>query len=185
MIATVFSMQGLGILTQGVVIIIALASFKTSIQHDPSYLDYVWRITLGVGALPALLGLYLRRSLPETPRYTAVIDNDVQRACNDVEIVNGGKKRPSDYTRKIGENRTTLREFASYLQKSKQLKVAMLAVLIPRFALNVAFYGISFNTNIILQSIGFGKTNSIYLSVFNNAVGQVIIALLGSIPGYM
>ena len=37
---------------------------------DINYLDYVWRIIIGFGALPAVATIYLRSTLPETPRYT-------------------------------------------------------------------------------------------------------------------
>ena len=37
---------------------------------DINYLDYVWRIIIGFGALPCVATIYLRSTLPETPRYT-------------------------------------------------------------------------------------------------------------------
>ncbi|PHT52862.1 putative inorganic phosphate transporter 1-7 [Capsicum baccatum] len=48
---------------------------------------YVWRIILIVGALPALLTYYWRMKMPETARYTALIDKKVQQATADMEKV--------------------------------------------------------------------------------------------------
>lgn len=177
-------MQGLGILVQGFVTIITLAAFKTSIQQDPSNLDYVWRIVIGLGTLPAVIALFSRIKIPETPRYTIEIDNDYERAAIDVDIVFDGKKRANYTIKREGENRPTLREFCSFFADKNQFKL-LLGTCIPRFALNVAFYGINLNSGIILQAIGFGVSNDVYTTVFNNSVGQIVIALLGSIPGYL
>lgn len=185
MLATVFSMQGAAILTQGVIVMIVLSGFQYFIRLDKTYLDYVWRITLGLGTIPALFSLLLRRNLPETPRYTIEVDNDIERAYRDVDIVVDGKKRYNDHVRREGENRASLREVAGFIFGNRKQLMLLLAISIPRFALNVAFYGLSFNSNIILQSIGFGLTEDVYSNMFNSAVGQIIIVLLGSIPGYM
>lgn len=185
MLAVVFSMQGAGILAQSFVTMIALAGFRQAIERDPSHLDYVWRITLGMGTLPALVGLALRRNLPESPRHTLEIDNDYDRAYIDVDIVQDGKKRANKLARRVGESRASASEIAYSLFRDRQQLKLLAVVSVPRFALNVAFYGLTFNSNIILRSIGFGDTDSIYTNMFNSAVGSVIVALLGSIPGYM
>ncbi|PHT86758.1 putative inorganic phosphate transporter 1-7 [Capsicum annuum] len=49
--------------------------------------DYVWRIILMVGALPALLTYYWSMKMPETARYTALVDKKVQQATVDMEKV--------------------------------------------------------------------------------------------------
>ena len=41
-----------------------------SLCADINYLDYVWRIIIGFGAVPCVATIYLRSTLPETPRYT-------------------------------------------------------------------------------------------------------------------
>lgn len=184
MLAAVFSTQGLAILVQAFVALVTLAAFKTSIQEDKNNLDYVWRIVIGLGIIPALIAVFTRINIPESPRYTMEIDNDIERAANDVAIVLEGKKRSTYSVKREGENRPTLKEILSYYSKKNQFKV-LLGTCVPRFALNVAFYGINLNSGIILQAIGFGISDDVYTTVFNNAVGQIIIALIGSVPGYM
>lgn len=185
MIAAVFATQGLGILAQSFVTVITLAAFKSHIQQDPAYLDYVWRITLGLGTVPALIAIFSRIHIPETPRYTAEIDNDYERAAINVDIMFGERERRSYTIKRVGENRPTLREFCAFFAQPKQFKI-LLGTCVPRFALNVAFYGINLNSGVILEAIGFGIVpNDLYTTVFNNAVGQIVINLLGSIPGYL
>jgi PHS family inorganic phosphate transporter-like MFS transporter len=184
MIAGVFSMQGAGILAQGFVTLISLVAFKSAIQRDESNLDYVWRIALGMGTLPGLLAIFWRLNLPETPRYTLEVDNDYERAAVDVDFVFNPKLKRNISVKRVGENRPSVKDLVTFFKRKRNFKL-LLGTSIPRFALNVAFYGINLNSSIILHSIGFGVSSDIYTTIFNNAVGQIVIALLGSIPGYM
>lgn len=47
-----------------------------------------------------------------------------------------------------------------------------------------AFYGVSLNNPIILQTIGFSGGPTVYKILMNTAVGNLIIVLAGAIPGY-
>ncbi|CAL9080229.1 unnamed protein product [Musa acuminata var. zebrina] len=67
-IAAVFAMQGVGILAGGMV---AIA-------------DYVWRIILMFGSLPAALTYYWRMKMPETARYTALVAQNAKLAASDM-----------------------------------------------------------------------------------------------------
>jgi len=60
----------------------------------------------------------------------------------------------------------------------------LLGTSITWFALDVAFYGINLNNPTILDAIGFGSGNSDYDKLFNAALGNFVIALLGTVPGY-
>ncbi|WMV47368.1 hypothetical protein MTR67_040753 [Solanum verrucosum] len=96
-IAAVFAMQGFGILAGGIFAIIISAAFEAcfkspAYQVDPlgstvPQADYVWRIILMVGSLPALLTYYWRMKMPETARYTALVAKNVKQATADMEKV--------------------------------------------------------------------------------------------------
>ncbi|KAI7826438.1 major facilitator superfamily domain-containing protein [Kickxella alabastrina] len=131
MIATVFAMQGFGIIAAAIVAIIVLAAFKGAIDSDQLMLDYVWRITMGLGAVPGLVALYFRLTIPETPRYTLDVEQDIARP----HAISNPLVLPS-------------------LKKWKNFKVLM-GTSVTWFALDVAFYGINLNSSIILQAIGF------------------------------
>jgi len=47
--------------------------------------DRVWRIVVGFGCIPALISLYYRLTIPETPRYTIDIERDIVQGQIDVE----------------------------------------------------------------------------------------------------
>uniref|UniRef100_M1ANH0 Inorganic phosphate transporter n=1 Tax=Solanum tuberosum TaxID=4113 RepID=M1ANH0_SOLTU len=93
-IAAVFAMQGFGILGGGIFAIIISAVFQAcfkapAYQVDPlgstvPQADYVWRIILMAGSLPALLSYYWRMKMPETARYTALVAKNVKQATADM-----------------------------------------------------------------------------------------------------
>ncbi|KAK3808096.1 MAG: phosphate transporter [Linnemannia elongata] len=87
MMAAVFAMQGFGYLTTAIVAIFLLLGFKEMIVADPRNLDYVWRLLIGLGCVPALVAVYFRMTIPETPRYVLDVENNLFKAENDVNRV--------------------------------------------------------------------------------------------------
>jgi MFS transporter, PHS family, inorganic phosphate transporter len=61
MVALVFSMQGAGLVIGPIAAIVLLSTGLND--------DYIWRILLGLGAIPALAVFWLRRQIKETPRF--------------------------------------------------------------------------------------------------------------------
>ncbi|KAG0296345.1 Inorganic phosphate transporter pho84 [Linnemannia gamsii] len=195
MMAAVFAMQGFGYLTTGLVAIILLAAFKSSIVADSSNLDYVWRILIGFGCIPALVAVYFRLTIPETPRYVLDIENDVNRAERDVATVlkedrdSSHSKENADGIKQVilsnpGIVKGSFSDFCRYFSKWHNFKV-LFGTSMAWFALDVAFYGIGLNNSFILSSINFSTSQGgAWATNWNAAVGQIIIVLLGSVPGY-
>lgn len=105
-------MQGIGILTASLVAIVTTAAFKPLILKDIKYLDYVWRIELGLGVVPALLTVYLRNKLPEPPQWTLVSKREKGGD-------GGGVKEKERETREGERKATTIFSF-SFLSLKKQ-----------------------------------------------------------------
>jgi MFS family permease len=55
--------------------------------------DLRWRLVLALGAVPAISVLYLRRRMPETARYLARLEGDVDAATKVVRSVAGTPPR--------------------------------------------------------------------------------------------
>ena len=52
------------------------------------------------------------------------------------------------------------------------------------FLLDIAFYGINLNQNVVLQEIGFaGTTGTPWNKLYNIGLGNLIITALGFVPG--
>ncbi|KAG0200426.1 Inorganic phosphate transporter pho84 [Mortierella sp. NVP41] len=194
MMAAVFAMQGFGYLTTGVVAVILLAAFKSPIIANPQNLDYVWRILIGFGCIPALVTVYFRLTIPETPRYVLDVENDVHRAERDVATIlkedrNGQTAVETLNGRRVIESNPAIvkgsfSDFCRYFSKWHNFKV-LFGTSMAWFALDVAFYGIGLNNSFILSSISFSNVEgSAWATIWNAAVGQIIIVLLGSVPGY-
>jgi MFS family permease len=85
LIAAIFSMQGFGNVAAALVAMIVLACFKVPVENNVVNLDYVWRICLGLGAVPAVATIYARLTLPESPRYSADVIGDQKAARKALE----------------------------------------------------------------------------------------------------
>ncbi|KAF9910642.1 Inorganic phosphate transporter pho84 [Linnemannia zychae] len=192
MMAAVFAMQGFGYLTTGIVAIILLAAFKSQIIADVNALDYVWRILIGFGCIPALVAVYFRLTIPETPRYVLDIENNLNKAERDVATVlkeNRNHLQSEDDAADVAVvNPATAKgsfsDFCAYFSKWQNFKI-LFGTSMAWFALDVAFYGIGLNNSFILSSINFsGVSGDNWTTCWNAAVGQIIIVLLGAVPGY-
>ena len=93
MIAMIFSMQGVGQVVAPIVTMIVLACFKGAITDNVDNLDYVWRICIGLGAVPAVLTVYSRFNLPESPRYAANVQHDAIAAQTALDSFPSSKKK--------------------------------------------------------------------------------------------
>lgn len=65
----VFSNIGLGNIAASIVFLILLKAFQGAIASDQNNLEWVWRLLLGVGIVPAALTLYARLTISETEPY--------------------------------------------------------------------------------------------------------------------
>ncbi|OTB03363.1 hypothetical protein M426DRAFT_180057 [Hypoxylon sp. CI-4A] len=204
MMAAVFSMQGMGQLLAAVVALIVTASFKDAFGNAPTAdqcdfacqvaADRCWRIIVGVGAIPACFALYYRITIPETPRYTFEVAKDVEKAAADIkayvssqsegevdEVMQARMKRVASPALNIPT--ASWGDVYSYFIQWKNGKV-LLGTTLSWFFLDLAFYGLGLNNQIVLQAIGYADGDSLYYVLFNGAVGTIILVVAGSLPGY-
>ncbi|KAG9004604.1 hypothetical protein FRB90_010834 [Tulasnella sp. 427] len=83
------------------------------------------------------------------------------------------------------EKKRQFAEFVRYFSEWRHFKV-LLGTCMCWFLLDIAFYGINLNQNVVLQQIGFdGKTGSTAWEKLDRlAIGNIIITSLGFVPGY-
>eukprot|EP00742_Colponemidia_sp_Colp-10_P011009 GILJ01012170.1.p1 GENE.GILJ01012170.1~~GILJ01012170.1.p1 ORF type:complete len:539 (+),score=70.30 GILJ01012170.1:236-1618(+) len=205
MMAAVFAMQGLGILFASLVSIIVVASFKSAIYEDTANLDYVWRIVVAIGIIPAALTMYLRSQLPETPRFTMHIQGRTDQAVSDVtqvmnsrtssseteprnESVNRDVSSPLNNTVQtpVANQRITIESLRNYFRHYRNWSV-LFGTASTWFLLDVAFYSQNLFLPHVMSSIGFVPSDASatpYDIVYLSAVGNAVISLLGTVPGY-
>ena len=102
LVGLVFSMQALGLIVGPLIALILLSSGIGD--------GLVWRILLGLGAIPAAAVVYLRSKMPESPRYLAQVQGESARAAKDLERFSEGVITEPTETNK-GVQRLRLREF--------------------------------------------------------------------------
>ena len=94
MVAMIFSMQGVGQIVAPLVTMAVLAAFKGAIEDNTDNLDYVWRICIGLGAVPAIATVYSRFTLPESPQYSAKVQKDADAAQAALNSYSSSKPEP-------------------------------------------------------------------------------------------
>eukprot|EP00475_Leptophrys_vorax_P018852 TRINITY_DN2573_c0_g1_i1.p1 TRINITY_DN2573_c0_g1~~TRINITY_DN2573_c0_g1_i1.p1 ORF type:complete len:532 (-),score=138.94 TRINITY_DN2573_c0_g1_i1:64-1659(-) len=195
MIAAVFAMQGVGIILGSLVSLAVLACFKDMILEDVTNLGYCWRILAGFGAVPALLAVYWRLTIAESPRFAAHVLNDQERAQHAAELFLDPGANLADVRnldRSSGLSSISLGQYfrfaANYFSQWSHAKI-LIGTALAWFFLDIGFYGCSLNTSSILGYIGFNDPTSkgnqhAFDDVWNKTVGQVVINMLGTVPGY-
>ncbi|CAN6318295.1 unnamed protein product [Urochloa humidicola] len=200
-IAAVFAMQGFGILFGAIVALVVSAGFRNSFPA-PAYqdnraaslvpeADYVWRIILMFGTIPAALTYYWRMKMPETARYTALIARNAKQAAADMskvlneEIVEDAAAAAELDASGSGTGANEWGLFSSQFVRRHGLH--LVATTSTWFLLDIAFYSQNLFQKDIFSKVGWipaAKTMNAVEEVFRIARAQALIALCGTIPGY-
>ncbi|KAE8730636.1 putative inorganic phosphate transporter 1-5 [Hibiscus syriacus] len=195
-IAAVFAMQGFGILTGGIFAIILSSAFKTMFEAPPyevdalrstvSQADYVWRIILMVGSLPAALTYYWRMKMPETARYTALVAKNAKQAASDMsKVLQMDIEAEPQKIVQIEKQKSGFGLFSKEFAKRHGLH--LLGTTSTWFLLDIAFYSQNLFQKDIFSAIGWipsAKSMNAIEEVFRIARAQTLIALCSTVPGY-
>ncbi len=162
----VFGMQGLGLAFGPVVALTLEASGLPP--------DSIWRIMLGIGALPPLAVLYLRRTMPESPRYKALVRGDIDEAAKDMATYSSGQVT-SKVEKKFKPSRISLGQMLS----NPKYLILILGTGGAWFLNDYAFYGNAISTPEILKLVAPNSSN-----ITGSAWALMIFAIF-AIPGYL
>ncbi|KAG2332453.1 hypothetical protein Bca52824_003633 [Brassica carinata] len=196
-IAAVFGMQGFGIMAGGIFAIVISAVFEAKFPA-PTYAedalrstvpqaDFVWRIILMFGALPAAMTYYSRSKMPETARYTALVAKDAKQAASDMARV---LQVEIDSDQRIVEeiSNDKSKDFSLFSKEfMKRHGLHLLGTTSTWFLLDIAFYSQNLFQKDIFSAIGWippAQTMNAIQEVFKIARAQTLIALCSTVPGY-
>ncbi|KAL7144949.1 hypothetical protein ABFS83_07G045900 [Erythranthe nasuta] len=196
-IAAVFAMQGFGILTSGVVALVVSSAFDHA-NRAPSYVDnaaastvpeadYIWRIVLMFGALPAAMTFYWRMKMPETARYTALVAKNAKQAVEDMaRVLNVELEAEEEKLEKLaGKPSNSFGLFSKQFLRRHGLH--LLGTTTTWFLLDIAFYSNNLFQKDIFTAIGWippAKEMNAVHEVYRVAKAQTLIALCSTVPGY-
>lgn len=162
----VFGMQGLGLAFGPIVAMTLEASGLPT--------DSLWRIMLGLGALPPLAVLYLRRTMPESPRYKALVRGDVDDAAKDMATYSSGQLQ-SEVGKKTKPSRISLGQMLS----SPKFLLLILGTGGSWFLNDYAFYGNAISTPQIVKLLAPSS------SAMTGSAWAFIIFAIFAVPGYL
>ncbi|KAK9289012.1 hypothetical protein L1049_017483 [Liquidambar formosana] len=149
--------------------------------------DYVWRIILMFGAVPAALTYYWRMKMPETARYTALIAKNAKQAAADMsrvlQVEVEAEEEKLEKMTRVQANSFGLfsREFA------RRHGLHLLGTTSTWFLLDIAFYSQNLFQKDIFTAIGWipsAASMNALEEVFKIAKAQTLIALCSTVPGY-
>ncbi|KAM0041812.1 putative ABC-type phosphate transporter [Helianthus debilis subsp. tardiflorus] len=194
-IAAVFAMQGMGIIFAGLVSMIVSKLFlmandapawnDSHVHSTQRNADYAWRIVLMLGALPALLTFYWRMKMPETGRYTAIIEGNAKQAASDMGRV---------LDMEIQAEQEKLAMFKSsndypllsekFFQRHGRHLIGTMSTW---FLLDIAFYSQNLTQKDIFPVMGLTKkapeVNALE-EMFEISRAMFVVAMFGTFPGY-
>ncbi|KAG9160362.1 hypothetical protein Leryth_008765 [Lithospermum erythrorhizon] len=194
-IAAVFAMQGVGIIFSGLVSMaiskIFLLKYKgPTFNEDPVFstepeADYVWRSVLMIGALPAALTYYWRMKMPETGRYTAIIEGNAKQAATDMasvlEIEIKAEHDKLAQFKAANDYPLLSREFV------QRHGLHLIGTTTTWFLLDIAFYSQNLTQKDIFPVMGLTDKDiwvSALTEMFQTSRAMFVVALFGTFPGY-
>ncbi|XP_061375519.1 inorganic phosphate transporter 1-4 isoform X2 [Gastrolobium bilobum] len=192
-IAAVFAMQGFGILAGGIFAIIISSAFKARFDAPPYEVDalgstvpqadYVWRIILMVGALPAAMTYYSRTKMPETARYTALVAKNMEQAAADMSKVMQVEIQAESQKEVQAQNGQSYGLFSKEFLSRHGLH--LLGTTSTWFLLDIAFYSQNLFQKDIFSAIGWiphAQTMNALEEVYFIARAQTLIAICSTVP---
>lgn len=161
LVTLVFSMQGLGLLVGPLV---AAGLLSTGMSHA-----IVWRLMLGLGAIPAASVIYLRRKMKESPRYLVAVKKDKEAAA---EIV-------SELTHQQGaETSDALPTMSRQSFMTRKYLIRLLGTAGSWFLIDVAFYGNGVSSQLILKAL------LPHAALVTTVLVAALIFAIAAVPGY-
>uniref|UniRef100_A0A0E0PX62 H(+)/Pi cotransporter n=1 Tax=Oryza rufipogon TaxID=4529 RepID=A0A0E0PX62_ORYRU len=153
--------------------------------------DLAWRIILMAGAVPAALTYYWRMSMPETARYTALVERDVVKATNDIGRVLAdldlGAVAEEEVAAALSRPPPPPRPSYGLLSRRfvRQHGRDLFACAAAWFLLDIPYYSSTLFQSQIYRPLfpAPGLINA-FQEAFNVAKFQAVIAVASTIPGY-
>jgi MFS transporter, PHS family, inorganic phosphate transporter len=169
LVGLVFSTQALGLIV-GPAVALALLGAGTST-------DVAWRTLLGLGAVPAAAVIYLRRKMPESPRYTAQVRGLDAQAASDLAGFSGRPVQAAAAAPAAegAVRRAGLRVFLS----NRRFLVTLAGTAGCWFLLDYAYYGNTISNSQIIKLVSPAATTMDTIAIV------LAIFVVAAVPGYI
>ncbi len=165
LVGLVFSMQAAGLVLGPIVAITLLGSGIPG--------NIAWRLMLGLGAIPAAAVIYMRLGMPESPRYVARVQGNVEEAHRSLMDYAGRELQPAT----VRNSRTPRINFWQFIGNPKYL-LYLLGTAGSWFVFDYAYYGNSISMPLVLGTV---SPSSSPIATY---AWTLIIFAVAAVPGY-
>ncbi|HLI00380.1 MAG TPA: MFS transporter [Acidimicrobiales bacterium] len=169
MVGLVFAMQGAGLVIGP---LIAALLLSTGMSHN-----LIWRILLGIGAIPGLAVFYLRRQIHETPRFamaggaTEEAEAAVKAATGEVAMSGPAKESEARH------QQNALEGYLLFIRNPTMGKW-LLGTALCWMVFDFAYYGNSISSPAVLSLVSPNAT------LLQNVLLTCLIFVVFALPGY-
>jgi MFS transporter, PHS family, inorganic phosphate transporter len=170
MVGLVFAMQGAGLIVGPLLASILLASGLSD--------NIVWRLLLGLGAIPGLAVFYLRRQIHETPRF-AMAGGATDEAQAAIAAATGGTAKVSTAQESRARHSQGVADGYMKLLTNRRLLIWLLGTAGGWALLDFCYYGNTISAPEILKLI------NPHASLLENTLIQLGIFGVFAVPGYI
>ncbi|XP_076892276.1 putative inorganic phosphate transporter 1-9 [Bidens hawaiensis] len=207
-IAGVFSMQGFGILLSSLVSMIVCSIFKASANEYrlkrpsdlappvtnapvPPEADLAWRLILMFGAIPASMTYYWRMKMPETARFTALVEKNTLQAAKDIgRVMNVPLSTIQEDVEMMETPNTRAALSNTYPFFSREFLRRhgrdLIAASVNWFLIDIVFYSLNiFQYHAFSGHMKRKENINLYKDALQIAKFQALIAICSTIPGYV
>lgn len=164
LVNAVFAMQGFGLLVGPAVAAALLASGVPDAT--------AWRLMLGLGAIPAGVVIWLRRSIAETPHFMLGARGDAAGAAQVVGTLTATTVAAAT------ESVKPLANSARVLFTNRRFLLTLIGTAFSWMFLDMAFYGNSVSSSLIMKALS--PTGSL----LTHTLTSMVIFLVAAVPGY-
>ncbi len=168
LVGMVFSMQSFGLLAGP---LISLGLIFSGID-----LGLVWKLLLAFGAIPAIIVVYYRRKMPETPRYSLRVKGDAKGASSNWQKYTGISTTADASTE-------TVRESWISIIKQKRFLLTLLGTAGSWFLMDWALYGNTIMSNSMLSALVPSAVTGLSLVITTTEYSALIFGV-AALPGY-
>ena len=169
LVGLVFAMQGAGLVIGPFIAAVLLAT------HVPTGL--VWRLLLGLGAVPGLAVFYLRRQIKETPRFAQAGGDPLGAQAAIAAATGAPTSRTTAGASKARHQQSAFEGFKT-LGRNRRLLLWLIGTAGAWAMLDFAYYGNTISSPEVLKAINPHGT-----LLFNTSL-QLLIFTVFALPGY-
>ncbi|PWI54333.1 MFS transporter [Sulfoacidibacillus thermotolerans] len=160
LVTLVFAMQGIGLVIGPA---IAAALLSTGLSHA-----IIWRLMLGIGAIPAASVIYLRRKIAESPRYSFHVQGDQAQTAQTIKLVTG--ESVDALSNAVTTKRHSIWQ-RTYLKR-------LIGTAGSWFLIDIVFYGNGVSSQLLMKNL------LPHSSLIQTTLVSTLIFLIAALPGY-